>query len=144
MHGVGDGAQKERTMTAADHKLEDLRAEMGAAHLTPLWELDAEIMRLAPQPRTEPWLWRWDDLYRIAQRAGELVPVERGVDRRARRPGSSAASATVEEFPCRALLPRRQGAQIDDGTSDIQRLVIARAQLADRARVDDEPREGHA
>jgi len=70
-------------MPITGDKIEGLRADMRSARLTPLWELEAEIMGLVPKPRTQPWLWRWDDLYDIAQRAGELVPVERGGDRRA-------------------------------------------------------------
>jgi gentisate 1,2-dioxygenase len=41
------------------------------------------ILGVAPSPKTQAWLWKWDGLYRIAQRAGALVPVERGGDRRA-------------------------------------------------------------
>ncbi len=60
-----------------------LRGDMARSHLVPLWELEAEIMGLAPAPRARPWLWRWGQLYDIAERAGSLVPVERGGDRRA-------------------------------------------------------------
>jgi gentisate 1,2-dioxygenase len=67
------------THTAVD----ELREDMARERLVPLWELEAEIMGLVPKPRTEPWLWRWADLYSIAERAGALVPVERGGDRRA-------------------------------------------------------------
>ncbi|HSH22012.1 MAG TPA: cupin domain-containing protein [Candidatus Caenarcaniphilales bacterium] len=63
--------------------VQELRSDMERNHLIPLWELEAEIMGLVPTPRTRPWLWRWQDLYGIAERAGELVPVERGGDRRA-------------------------------------------------------------
>jgi gentisate 1,2-dioxygenase len=63
--------------------LDELRGDMSRSHLIPLWELEAEIMGLVPSPKTEAWLWRWNDLYGIAERAGALVPVERGGDRRA-------------------------------------------------------------
>lgn len=63
--------------------LDSLRTDMRARHLVPLWELEAEIMGLVPKPTTQAWLWRWDDLYDVAERAGALVPVERGGDRRA-------------------------------------------------------------
>lgn len=66
-------------MTATD----TLREDMERHRLIPLWELEAEIMGISPKPTTRPWLWRWSDLYSIAERAGELVPVERGGDRRA-------------------------------------------------------------
>ena len=77
-------------MSATQTPLDELRQDMERNHLIPLWELEAEIMGLVPKPRTQPWLWHWDDLYGIAERAGELVPVERGGDRRAialRNPG---------------------------------------------------------
>jgi gentisate 1,2-dioxygenase len=60
-----------------------LRERMRERHLIPLWELEGEIMGVRPNPSTRPWLWRWSDLYPIAERAGELVPLERGGDRRA-------------------------------------------------------------
>jgi gentisate 1,2-dioxygenase len=60
-----------------------LREQMRERHLTPLWELEGEIMGVRPNPSTRPWLWRWSDLYAVAKRAGELVPIERGGDRRA-------------------------------------------------------------
>jgi gentisate 1,2-dioxygenase len=63
--------------------IERLRSDMTRSHLIPLWELEAEIMGLTPNPRTQPWLWPWAELYGIAERAGSLVPVERGGDRRA-------------------------------------------------------------
>jgi gentisate 1,2-dioxygenase len=63
--------------------VERLRADMTASQLIPLWELEAEIMGLTPSPRTEAWLWRWQRLYDVAERAGHLIPVERGGDRRA-------------------------------------------------------------
>jgi gentisate 1,2-dioxygenase len=71
-------------MTATmDEQVDALRRDMADRNLIPLWELEAEIMGLVPKPRTEAWLWRWADLYGIAERAGHLVPVERGGDRRA-------------------------------------------------------------
>jgi gentisate 1,2-dioxygenase len=70
-------------MTGLDARVDRLRRDMAQSHLVPLWELEGEIMGLTPRPRTQPWLWRWQRLYDIAERAGELVPVERGGDRRA-------------------------------------------------------------
>lgn len=71
-------------MTATTQaQVDELRRDMERGHLIPLWELEAEIMGLTPLPRTKSWIWKWDDLYRIAERAGALVPVERGGDRRA-------------------------------------------------------------
>jgi gentisate 1,2-dioxygenase len=71
------------TNTDIDAAVETLRSDMKAGNLIPLWELEGEIMGLSPRPKTVPWLWHWEDLYGIAERAGELIPVERGGDRRA-------------------------------------------------------------
>ncbi len=70
-------------MNVDNESVERLRSDMAANHLVPLWELEGEIMGLSPRPKTVPWLWRWEELYAIAERAGALVPVERGGDRRA-------------------------------------------------------------
>jgi gentisate 1,2-dioxygenase len=73
---------KEGIMTAPTD-LDDLRRDMMDGHLIPLWELEAKIMGVTPLPRTQAWLWRWTQLYDVAERAGRLVGVERGGDRRA-------------------------------------------------------------
>ncbi|HEX3647258.1 MAG TPA: cupin domain-containing protein, partial [Pseudonocardiaceae bacterium] len=41
------------------------------------------LMPTTPQPAARAHVWRWDELYPIAERAGELVPVGRGGERRA-------------------------------------------------------------
>lgn len=68
---------------ASDAQVDELRRDMERRHLIPLWELEGEIMGLRPKPSTKAWLWKWEVLYDIAERAGALVPVERGGDRRA-------------------------------------------------------------
>jgi gentisate 1,2-dioxygenase len=70
------------TVTESDPVVR-LREQMRERHLTPLWELEGEIMGVRPKPSTRAWLWRWSDLYAIAERAGDLVAIERGGDRRA-------------------------------------------------------------
>jgi gentisate 1,2-dioxygenase len=40
-------------------------------------------MPSSPLPATQAWLWKWEALLPLAQRAGEVVPVEKGGDRRA-------------------------------------------------------------
>jgi gentisate 1,2-dioxygenase len=64
-------------------EVDQLRRDMREYCLTPLWELESEIVPFTPRPKTVAHLWRWGDLYDIAERAGRLVPVERGGDRRA-------------------------------------------------------------
>jgi gentisate 1,2-dioxygenase len=70
-------------VSVTEDQLEALRRDMAAANLIPLWELEADSLGLDPQPRTQPWLWRWRAVYAVAERAGRLVPLERGGDRRA-------------------------------------------------------------
>ena len=69
--------------TQHEQAVQGLREDMTASHLIPLWELEGEIMGMRPTPRTQAWLWPWERLYEIAERAGALIPVERGGDRRA-------------------------------------------------------------
>ena len=56
---------------------------MGEQNLIPLWTLEADVMPWTPKPQAIPWLWKWANLYEIAERSGSLIPVERGGDRRA-------------------------------------------------------------
>jgi gentisate 1,2-dioxygenase len=70
-------------MTTIEHPTDDLRRDLERLRLAPLWEVEADIMGVTPRPRTVPWLWRGEDIYGVAERAGALVPVERGGDRRA-------------------------------------------------------------
>lgn len=68
---------------AADAEaLDAFYADLEANHLAPLWPISAELMPSAPTPQTAPYLWKWSMLRRLAERAGELVTIERGGDRR--------------------------------------------------------------
>ena len=49
----------------------------------PLWTEIGDLMPAHPQSKAQPHLWRWADLLPLAQRAGDLVPVGRGGERRA-------------------------------------------------------------
>ena len=51
--------------------------------LVPLWTEIGDLMPAHPRSRAVPHLWRWDRLRELAGRAGELVPVGRGGERRA-------------------------------------------------------------
>jgi gentisate 1,2-dioxygenase len=54
-----------------------------AAHdLQALWSLQRKIMPDVPLPSTQPWLWKWDTVFPLAKRAGEIITIERGGDRR--------------------------------------------------------------
>ena len=51
--------------------------------MTPLWLTREGLMPFHPQPRAVPHLWRWAELYPLAARSADLVPVGRGGERRA-------------------------------------------------------------
>jgi gentisate 1,2-dioxygenase len=72
-------------VTAAEHDLalRRLYADFEAAGLMPLWTQRDDLMPMTPSPRARPHRWPWSELYALAQRAGELVPVGRGGERRA-------------------------------------------------------------
>jgi gentisate 1,2-dioxygenase len=64
-------------------RIDELYADFDTEHLLPLWTQRADLMPETPQPEAVPWVWRWSDLLPLAERAGELIPVGRGGERRA-------------------------------------------------------------
>jgi gentisate 1,2-dioxygenase len=62
---------------------ESLYRDFAQRHLAPLWTVREEMMPFQPTPEAVPNVWRWDELRALAVRAGELVPVGRGGERRA-------------------------------------------------------------
>ncbi len=66
-----------------DDALARLYTDFAAGGLMPLWTQRAGLMPAYPQPEARPHHWRWAELLPLAQRAGELVPVGRGGERRA-------------------------------------------------------------
>jgi gentisate 1,2-dioxygenase len=55
---------------------------LAAKDLQPLWTQAARLMPREPIPRTLPWLWRWASVLPLARRAGDLITIERGGERR--------------------------------------------------------------
>jgi gentisate 1,2-dioxygenase len=55
---------------------------LAARGLQPLWKIARQLMPQVPLPTTQAWLWKWDDVLPLARRAGELITLERGGDRR--------------------------------------------------------------
>ena len=51
--------------------------------LVPLWTEIGDLMPLHPQSKASPYVWRWDVLLPLAEKAGRIVPVGRGGERRA-------------------------------------------------------------
>ncbi|MQA84330.1 MAG: cupin domain-containing protein [Streptosporangiales bacterium] len=70
-------------VTETDPALTRLYADFEAAGLLPLWTQTADLMPTSPRPKARSHVWRWKELYPLAERAGELVPVGRGGERRA-------------------------------------------------------------
>jgi len=63
--------------------LTTLYRDFATAGLTPLWTIREDLMPGHPEPRAVPHVWRWNDLYPLAERSAALVPVGRGGERRA-------------------------------------------------------------
>lgn len=63
--------------------LRKLYADFRAQHLNPLWTQIGDLMPRHPRPKAVAHVWRWSDLYPLAQASGDLVPVGRGGERRA-------------------------------------------------------------
>ena len=64
-------------------ELEELYRGFEKELLVPLWTEIGDLMPAHPRSKAQPYLWRWDSLLPLAERAGELVPVGRGGERRA-------------------------------------------------------------
>jgi gentisate 1,2-dioxygenase len=67
---------------STDPALDDFYAELHRHHLEALWRINTKIMPFQPKPRALAWKWRYEDLARLAELAGKLVPIDRGGDRR--------------------------------------------------------------
>jgi len=63
--------------------LEELYRGFEQELLVPLWTEIGDLMPAHPRSRAVPHRWRWDRLVRLAEQAGDLVPVGRGGERRA-------------------------------------------------------------
>jgi gentisate 1,2-dioxygenase len=61
---------------------DDFCGALAAKDLQPLWTQVADLMPNQPIPRTKAWLWKWTTVLPLAQRAGELIQVGRGGERR--------------------------------------------------------------
>jgi gentisate 1,2-dioxygenase len=72
----------EPEVTMIEQEISQLYEDIQACSLIPLWRIEEATLSPHPKPTTLAWLWKWADLYDVAERAGRLVPVERGGDRR--------------------------------------------------------------
>ena len=63
-------------------ELDRFYADVAAGDLQPLWTQTRNLMPDEPRPAAKPWLWRWKLVRPLCARAGDLVPIERGGERR--------------------------------------------------------------
>lgn len=66
----------------ANPRLTRYYQELRQHHLGPLWDSIGSIMTSEPNPRAQPYLWRWQDVFRYVMEAGDLVTPDRGAERR--------------------------------------------------------------
>jgi gentisate 1,2-dioxygenase len=79
-----DHASVQNVMTQGDSpELAALYEGFDAEHLIPLWTQLDDLMPMQPAPKAVPHVWKWNRLYPLAKRSGDLVPVGRGGERRA-------------------------------------------------------------
>ena len=62
--------------------LKEFYQEADQRHLVPLWKVTARLLPFEPKSKVLAYLWKWSELRRMAHRAGDLVPIERGGERR--------------------------------------------------------------
>src|SRR5262245_56842904 len=55
---------------------------LAAKRMKPLCKIERTLLSDVPLPKTQAWLWKWDTILPLAKRAGEVVTLERGGDRR--------------------------------------------------------------
>lgn len=63
-------------------QLAGLYADMDAADLQPLWTQEKRLMPATPPARATPYLWTSKHMRVLAERAGDLITISRGGDRR--------------------------------------------------------------
>jgi len=71
-----------KTADTLEVEYDEFCGALAATDLQPLWKINKKIMPRQPHPKTLPWLWKWSTLLPLAQRAGELITIDRGGDRR--------------------------------------------------------------
>jgi gentisate 1,2-dioxygenase len=66
---------------STNRPVDDLYADLAAANVQPLWEMH-DLLTDEPRPSTLPFRWKATELWKLATRSGELVPVGGEGDRR--------------------------------------------------------------
>lgn len=67
--------------TADAPDLDALYGDLAGTDLQPLWEMHGLLTR-EPRPKTIPFRWRLENTSKLGERATDLVPIDRGGDRR--------------------------------------------------------------
>lgn len=73
-------------------------SRLAEAHALPLWKI-AGLMTSEPTTSAIPYVWRWSELEPLVSESGQLVPIERGGERRALQlsnPGLNGDWATTD------------------------------------------------
>jgi len=108
--------------------LEELYGGFASELLVPLWTEIGDLMPPHPRSRALAHTWRWKNLLPLAERAGELVPVGRGGERRAialANPGLGGAPfATPTLWAAIQYLGPREDAPVHRHTQQAFRFVV--------------------
>lgn len=64
-----------------EQSLDDLYENLSTKDLQPLWEMHG-VLTPEPKPRTQAYRWSAKQMRPLGERAGQLVPIDRGGDRR--------------------------------------------------------------
>lgn len=64
-------------------ELRELYGAFETNNMSPLWTQVGDLLPFVPAPKAQAHVWRWSVLHDLAERAGSLVPVGRGGERRA-------------------------------------------------------------
>jgi gentisate 1,2-dioxygenase len=112
-------------------ELEALYRDFESELLIPLWTEISDLMPMSPRSYAVPHLWHWSNLYAAAARAGDLVPVGRGGERRAialANPGLAGRPyATPTLWAAIQYLNARESAPVHRHSQHAFRFVIAGA-----------------
>lgn len=66
----------------AENEIDKLHHDLESYSTAPLWRVESDVVPPVPKSKAVPWLWKWPVLYDLAKRAGRLITIERGGDRR--------------------------------------------------------------
>ena len=128
-------------------ELEALYRDLAAVDLRPLWTITEQLLTPTPRPKAMPWLWSAATMKPLARRAIQLVPVERGGERRVlspAEPGPGRHALRGGHAVGRAAVPRpaggRAGAPAHAGRDPVRARGRGRLDDGRRRRLRHAPR----